>query len=69
MQRVIHCRRFFATEEEAKTFQKEHGGVMYRNVPRSRTKQSYMTELWYGDEPAYWATEKPYCIAWNEIEK
>lgn len=45
MQRVIHCRRFFATEGDAKSFQKEHGGVMYRNVPSSRTKQSYMTEL------------------------
>ena len=29
---------WFKTEEEAKKFQKEHGGQICKNSPRSRTK-------------------------------
>lgn len=70
--RVKYNNRFFATREEAKAFQKEHGcGVLYSCAKRSRTKQDYAVELAValdarGEvvDPA----EKPYVVAWNEYE-
>lgn len=63
--------RFFKTEEEAKAFKKEHGGVLLRMTPRSRreTQLNFLAEM----AVAYDARgevvnqfETPYCVAWNE---
>ena len=37
----MYCNKFFKTEDEAKAFQKSHGGGLYKNVKRSRTRESY----------------------------
>ena len=34
----MYCNKFFKTEDEAKAFQKSHGGALYKNVKRSRTR-------------------------------
>ena len=36
----MYCNKFFKTEDEAKAFQKSHGGALYKNVKRSRTRES-----------------------------
>lgn len=30
----MYCNKFFKTEDEAKAFQKSHGGALYKNVKR-----------------------------------
>lgn len=40
----MYCNKFFKTEDEAKAFQKSHGGALYKNVKRSRTRESYRVE-------------------------
>lgn len=40
----MYCNNFFKTEDEAKAFQKSHGGALYKNVKRSRTRESYRVE-------------------------
>ena len=37
----MYCNKFFKTEDEAKAFQKSHGGALYKNVKRSHTRESY----------------------------
>ena len=36
----MYCNKFFKTEDEAKAFQKSHGGALYKNVKRSHTRES-----------------------------
>ncbi len=59
--------KFFKTEEEARTFQKENGGALYKNTPRSRTKRSYAVEAGMAgvDPNGDFCKERPYVIAWN----
>ena len=40
----MYCNKFFKTEDEAKAFQKSHGGALYKNVKRSHTRESYRVE-------------------------
>ena len=61
--------KFFKTEEEAKAFQKKHGGALYKNTWGSRTKREFSVEC----AVAYDArgesinrVKTPYCVAWNE---
>ena len=63
--------KFFKTKEEAMSFKRAHGGVIYSYTPRSRTKQAYSIEV----AVAYDARREmvspkrtPYCVAWNEYE-
>ena len=54
--------RWFKTEEEAKAFQKEHGGALYKNTPRSRTKRDHeIASMTFGFDP----DEYPYSVNWN----
>jgi O-acetyl-ADP-ribose deacetylase (regulator of RNase III) len=68
MSQKIYRNKFFKTEEEAKTFQREHGGALYRNVKYSHTKDDYMVEArqvaCHTDE---FIEEHPYCVAWNQF--
>ena len=35
----MYCNKFFKTEDEAKAFQKSHGGALYKNVKRSHRER------------------------------
>ena len=37
----MYCNKFFKTEDEAKAFQKSHGGALYKNVKRSHTRAAH----------------------------
>lgn len=61
--------KFFGTKDEAKAFQKEHGGVIYSNIPRSRTKSNYLVETWVAQDARGETVDPavtPWVVAWNE---
>ena len=67
----MYNNKFFATREEAKAFQKEHGGVLIALTPRchKETRLSFMAEMQVAADargeivdPA----KTPFCVAWNE---
>lgn len=61
--------KFFGTREEAKAFQKEHGGVIYSDTPRSKTKSSFQIEMMVARDARMEvvnAANTPWCVAWNE---
>lgn len=63
--------RFFKTEQEAKAFQKEHGGHMLHITPRSHreTRQAFAAEMAVAYDARGVVVDKdktPYCVAWNE---
>ena len=64
--RTAHKRKFFQTIEEAKSFRKSHGGVLYASKGRSR--QDYLVEKTIEDpaDPDLFEEVYPFCIAWNE---
>ena len=65
----MYNNKFFATREEAKAFQKEHGGVMYSCTPKSRTKKDFRMEMIVAFDARTEVVNPnatPYCVAWNE---
>lgn len=61
--------KFFKMKEEAKEFQKKHGGALYSNTPRSKTKRSFRTEMAVAFDARMEVVDgnkTPYCVAWNE---
>ena len=61
--------KFFKTREEAKTFQKEHGGAIYSATPKSKTKRNFCTEMavaFDARQELVNPNETPWCVAWNE---
>lgn len=61
--------KFFGTREEAKAFQKEHGGAMYSYTPHSKTKADFRVEMavaWDARMESVNEEKTPYCVAWNE---
>ena len=45
----MYCNKFFKTEDEAKAFQKSHGGALYKNVKRSTALIWMHTRtVWHG---------------------
>lgn len=60
---VRYMCKWFIDEESAVKFQKEHGGVLYKNVPRSRTKKDH---LYAGMVFGFDAEKYPYSVNWNE---
>ena len=55
--------RWFKTLEEAQKFQKEHGGVLYKNIPRSRTKKDHqLAGYMFGFD----SNEYKFSVNWNE---
>lgn len=58
----MYYAKWFKTEAEAKAFQKQHRGVLYKNTPRSKTKTSHMiTATMMGFDPNVY----PYSVNWN----
>ena len=56
--------KWFKDEEEAKAFKKAHGGVLYKNVPKSRTKRDHIiTSIMMGFDP----NEFKYSVNWTEM--
>ena len=64
----IFKNQFFKTKEDAKKFQKEHGGAFYSNDKNSRTKKEYRTELAILCPPdsEQFSKDYPFVIAWTE---
>ena len=63
--------RFFATEQDAKAFKKQHGGVLIHITPRSRmeTRRNFAAEMAVAYDARGEVVDKdktPYCVAWNE---
>lgn len=59
----MYYAKWFKTEEEAKRFQKEHGGALYKNVPKSRTKRDHeIASYMFGFDK----DEYPYSVNWNK---
>lgn len=65
----MYCNKFFKTEDEAKAFQKSHGGALYKNVKRSHTRKSYRVEAAMAVQGGWMhgtdLDAHPYCVAWN----
>lgn len=62
----MYMNKFFKTKEEAKAFQKEHGGALYSNAKGSRTKRDYQTEAAMMEKTEAFREEHPYVVAWNQ---
>ena len=63
--------KFFATEAEAKTFQKTHGGHLITLKPKSRaqTRADFAAEMLVAYDGRGEVVDKdktPFCVAWNE---
>ena len=63
--------KFFSTQEEAKAFQKQHGGVLLHVTPRSHfnTRRYFAAEMAVAYNARGEVVDKektPYCVAWNE---
>ena len=65
----MYNNKFFKTREEAKAFQKEHGGAIYSDTPKSKTKRSFRAEMAVAFDARREfvnPNETPWCVAWNE---
>ena len=65
----MYNNKFFKTREEAKVFQKEHGGAIYSCTPHSKTKRDYnaeMTVAFDARREIVDMNKTPWCVAWNE---
>ena len=70
---MIYNNRFFATKEEAKSFQRSHGGALLHMTPRSHrdTKLDFAAEMAVARDARGEIVDPittPYCVAWNERE-
>ena len=58
--------RGFKTKEEAKAYQKEHGGYLTyqytKNGRKSASHDDYMLAVWFGGLDA---EKYPYCLQWS----
>lgn len=62
----MYMYHFFKTEQEARAFQKKQGlGALYKNTPKSRTKESYMIEAAMAEKSNEFIAEHPFVVAWN----
>lgn len=65
---MLYAHKFFKTKENAKAFQRKHGGALYSNAPGSRTKQDYLTEAAMAEMTEKQREERPFCVAWNVVD-
>ena len=64
MSNIRYMCKWFENEEDAKKYQKENRGVLYKNVPRSRTKKDHLyAGMIFGFNPEAY----PYSVNWNEV--
>lgn len=71
MGNVRYNNKFFHTREEAKAFQREHGGCLYSCIPRSSTKHAFRIEMavaFDARQEIVDMNKTPWCVAWNEID-
>ncbi len=64
----MYHNKFFKTLEDARAFQRIHGGALYSNAPRSRTKQDYKAEMAVALDARQEVVnpeETPFVVAWN----
>lgn len=66
---MLYAQKFFKTKEKAQTFQKKHGGVLYADVPGSRTRNDYRVEACLAELPEIERKARPYCVAWNAVDE
>ena len=72
MGNVRYNNKFFATEEEAKSFRKQRkSGVLLHLTPRSRTETmrnfyAEMSVAWDARREEVDPEKTPWCVAWNE---
>lgn len=66
---MLYTRRFFKTREAATAFQKAHGGALYADVPKSRTRKDYAVEATLEGLTALQREAYPYCVAWNIVDE
>ena len=66
---MLYANKFFKTEKAAKEFQKKHGGVLYADVPGSKTRESYRVEACMEELPESERMARPYCVAWNVVDE
>lgn len=58
----MYYAKWFKDEAEAKKFQKKNGGVLYKNVPKSRTRKDHiLTSVMMDFDPE----EFPYSVNWS----
>ena len=65
---MLYAHKFFKTKENAKAFQRKHGGALYSNAPGSRTKRDYLTEAAMAEMTEKQREERPFCVAWNIVD-
>jgi len=64
----MYHNKFFKTLEDARAFQRIHGGALYSNVPHSRTKQDYKAEMAVALDARQEVVnpeDTPFVVAWN----
>lgn len=66
----MYNNKFFATKEEAKDFQKSHGGVLmhYTAQMRKEKKLDFLAEIAVALDARGEVIDKektPFCVAWN----
>lgn len=69
---MTYNNKFFHTREEAKAFQKDHGGVIYSHTPHSRTKRDFRAEMTVAFDARHEIVDinkTPWVVAWNEINQ
>lgn len=65
---MLYAHKFFKTKENAKAFQRKHGGALYSNAPGSRTKRDYITEAAMAGMTEKQCEDRPFCVAWNIVD-
>lgn len=65
---MLYAHKFFKTKENAKAFQRKHGGALYSNAPGSRTKRDYITEAAMAGMTEKQREDRPFCVAWNIVD-
>ena len=67
--KTMYMSRFFQTLEEAESFQKQHGGALYRlkaKVKKGHGPNNYKIEAIMRGLTEADMKSLPYCVAWNQ---
>lgn len=64
---MLYAHKFFKTQEEARAFQREHGGALYSGLPGSHTRKDYAVEAAMAEMTEKQREDCPFCVAWNVV--
>lgn len=67
--KTMYMSRFFQTLEEAESFQRQHGGALYRlkaKVKKGHGPNNYKIEAIMRGLTEADMKSLPYCVAWNQ---